>query len=401
VPRFGHYDDATLGRPLIIEAGVGVDSPSSVPVVVDVHRLSRVEARRIAVRAQLLDAERPAGMVPMVRHLTMVQIDVTNAVAPSADLVAWSRLGPTYRLGDLEDAVDRQELISLYGAIRPPEDIALYRPEMEDWRTGNVEGWRLGPVRWVRDNDSCRRDLLERLRADGPLTSRDLPDTCVRPWRSSGWNNNRNVTLLLEQMVLRGEVAAAGRSEGGRRLWDLAERVYGDYPAVPADEAWRIRNERRLASLGIARARATACPVDRNDVGEAGEPAVIEGVRGQWRVDPAQLGRPFAGRLALLSPLDRLVYDRKRMADLFEFDYQLEMFKPKAKRRWGYYALPILSGDRLVGKVDTIAEHRAGVLRVDAIHRDIDFTKAQDADLDRELHDLAIWLQLDLDLVGT
>ena len=364
--------------------------------MVAVHRLSRRDARRIAVRAQLLDAERPRGIVDMVRRLTMVQIDVTSAVAPSADLVAWSRLGQQYRLGDLEDAVDRQELISLQGMIRPPEDIALFRAEMEDWRAGTVEGWRLGNVVWVRDNDACRRDILERLRADGPLTARDLPDTCVRPWRSSGWNNNRNVTLLLEQMVLRGEVAAAGRSEGGKRLWDLAERIYTDDPAVPADEARRIRDDRRLGALGIARAHATACPVERNDVGDAGEPAVIDGVRGEWRVDPKQLGQPFAGRLALLSPLDRLVYDRKRMTELFEFDYQLEMFKPKAKRRWGYYALPILSGDGLVGKVDATTDYKAGVLRVDAVHRDTDFTKAQTAELGRELDDLAAWLQLDL-----
>ena len=365
-------------------------------IVVEVHQLSRRDARRIAVRAEMLGAERPCGMVDMVRRLTMVQIDVTSAVAPSADLVAWSRLGQEYGLGDLEDAVDRQELISLQGMIRPPEDIALHRADMEDWRTGNVEGWRLGNVQWVNDNDGCRRDILDRLRADGPLTARDLPDTCVRPWRSSGWNNNRNVTLLLEQMELRGEVAAAGRSEGGKRLWDLADRIYGDVPTVPADEARRIRDEKRLRALGIARARATDCPVERNDVGETGEPAVIDGVRGEWRAEPTQLGQPFTGRLALLSPLDRLVYDRKRMAEVFEFDYQLEMFKPKAKRRWGYYALPILCGDRLVGKVDATTDYKSGVLRVDAIHRDTDLTKAQDADLDRELRDLAAWLQVDL-----
>ena len=131
---------------------------------------------------------------------------------------------------------------------------------------------------------------------------------------------------------------------------------------------------RRLASLGVARAKGPHTPGESLDVGEAGEPAVIEGVRGTWRVDPAQLGQPFRGRAALLSPLDRLVVDRKRIAEIFEFDYQLEMYKPASQRRWGYYALPILYGDRLVGKLDATADQRAGVLRVHAIHEDTAFT---------------------------
>jgi uncharacterized protein YcaQ len=86
------------------------------------------------------------------------------------------------------------------------------------------------------------------------------------------------------------------------------------------------------------------------------------------------------------------------MADLFGFDYQLEMYKPAAKRRWGYWALPILSGDRLVGKVDATADRLAGVLRVDAVHRDVDFTEIMGASVEEEIVDLARWLDLDLDL---
>jgi len=195
--------------------------------------------------------------------------------------------------------------------------------------------------------------------------------------------------------VRRGEVAIAGR-RGGDRLWDLAERVYPDDPVVPAEEAQRVRDQRRLRALGIARARGPECPVEPVDVGEAGEPAVVEGVRGTWRVDPSQLGQPFTGRAALLSPFDRLVHDRKRTVELFGFDYQLEMYKPAAKRRWGYFALPILYGDRLVGKLDATADRRAGVLRVDAVHQDVPFDPAMADAVDREIRDLAAWLRLDL-----
>jgi uncharacterized protein len=250
----------------------------------------------------------------------------------------------------------------------------------------------------VRANDACRLDILDRLATSGPLPSRELPDTCKVPWKSSGWTNNRNVTQLLEFMVRRGEVAIAGR-RGADRLWDLAARVYPDDPVVPAEEARRIRDERRLRALGIARSRGPECSVEPLDVGQAGEPAVVEGVRGTWRVDPAQLaqlGQPFSGRAALLSPFDRLIHDRRRMVELFEFDYYLEMYKPAAKRRWGYFALPILYGDRLVGKLDATADRDAGVLRVNAIHQDVAFDERMTAEVDQEVKDLANWLELDL-----
>ncbi len=275
----------------------------------------------------------------MVRRLTLLQADATAAVAPNADLVAWSRLGSSYAPAELADALQGRALIELMGMIRPSEDVALYRAEMAEHRH-ELRGWP-ETLAWVRANDACRADILERLSASGPLTAQELPDTCKVPWRSSGWSNDRNVMRLLECMMRRGEVAVAGRRNRDR-LWDLAERVYPDDPVVPAGEALRIRNGWRLRALGIARSRGVACPGEPADVGEAGEPAVVEGVKGTWRVEPSLLGQPFAGRVALVSPLDRLVFDRKRMLELFEFDYQLEMYKPAAKRRWGYFALPIL-----------------------------------------------------------
>ncbi|MCL8009921.1 crosslink repair DNA glycosylase YcaQ family protein [Streptomyces sp. AS02] len=367
-----------------------------------VHELSRADARRIAVRAQLLDgARRPSGLLDVVRRLTLLQVDPTAAVAPNADLVAWSRLGSRgYAPADLSAALADGTLLELRAMIRPREDLALYRAEMAEWpERGTPTSWREYHRTWVAANEACRRDILARLGAAGPLPSRELPDTCALPWRSSGWSDNRNVTKLLELMVQRGEVAVAGRM-GGDRLWDLAERVYPDTPAVPVHEALRLRDERRLRALGIARARGPECPVEPADVGNAGEAAVVEGVRGKWRVDPARLGQPFVGRAALLSPFDRLIHDRRRTTELFGFDYQLEMYKPAAKRRWGYFALPILYGDRLVGKLDATADRKAGVLRVDAAHEDERFTQAMRAEIGREIEDLARWLDLELVLPG-
>ena len=362
--------------------------------MLDVHRLSRRDARRMAVRAQLLDRARPAGLVDVVRRLTMLQVDATSAVAPSADLVLWSRLGSSYAPTQLRAAVDDRTVIDLRGMLRPRDDIALYREDMAQWPgRGEVRNYKRAQRDWVETNDACRRDIIRRLRTSGPLTASELPDTCVKMWASSGWNNSKNVTMLLDFMVQRGEVAVAGR-EGRDRLWDLAERVYPDDPVVPADEAERIRNEKRLRALGIARARGPECPVEPIDVGAAGEPAVVDGVAGEWRVDPAQLDLPFAGRTALLSPLDRLLYERHRMRELFEFDYALEMYKPVSKRRWGYYALPILYNDQLVGKVDATFDSKAGLLRVDAVHEDVPFSKTMAAAVDGEIADLARWLEL-------
>jgi uncharacterized protein YcaQ len=368
---------------------------------VPVHELSRADARRIAVRAQLLDRERPTALLDVVRGLTLLQIDPIAAVAPNAGLVAWSRLGSSFSATELDTALADRSLLELQAMIRPAEDLALYRADMAAWeqQIGMLGGSRARNRDWVRANDVCRVDILDRLTVAGPLPSRDLPDTCAVPWRSTGWTNNRNVSQMLEFMVVRGEVAIAGR-RGSDRLWDLAERVYPNDPVVPLAEAARIRNERRLRTLGIARAKGPECPVEPADVGEVGEPAVVDGVKGTWRVDPSLVGQPFSGRMVLLSPFDRLVHDRKRMVELFEFDYQLEMYKPAAKRRWGYFALPILYGDRLVGKLDATADRKAGVFRVDAIHQDVPFSKAMTAAVRAEIRDLARWLELDLGQAG-
>ncbi len=104
-------------------------------------------------------------------------------------------------------------MLELRAMIRPGEDLALYRADMAAWFSGGqlAGGWRQSRVDWVRANEACRRDILDRLASSGPLPSRELPDTCKVPWSSSGWTNNRNVSQLLEFMMRAGEVAIAGR----------------------------------------------------------------------------------------------------------------------------------------------------------------------------------------------
>ena len=371
------------------------------------HRLSAQQARRVAVRAQLLDAaarRRGLDVLEVVRALTMVQVDLTTRVAPSAELVLWSRLGGGLDRGELTDRCEEQRLVEISMRLVHHADVALHRAEMAVWPDPDLhDAYEHQAWEWVLDNGGCRADVLERLRADGPLPATALPDTCVRPWGSSGWSNGKNVAKLLQVLAARGEVAVAGR-EGRTPLWDLAERVYADDELPPVHDALHERAVRRLRALGLARERSAKVPgPDPDHVGAVGQAVVVEGVRGQWRADPDQLAaldEPFEGRVALLSPLDRLVFDRKRMAELLDFDYQLEMYKPAAKRRWGYYALPVLVGDRLLGKVDATADRRAGALVVHAVHEDEPFDAITREAVRAEVEDLAGWLGLEPVLPG-
>lgn len=353
-----------------------------------VRRLDRDEARQVAVRAQLLDANRPTELVELVDHLTLLQIDPTAAIAPNADLVAWSRLGNSYQPADLTRGLEQDRtLFELRAFVRPTTAVALHVPEDTGYTgTSRVRSW-------IGANDDFRRDVVARLRDTGPLLSRDIPDTSQVPWSSTGWTNNRNVTQMLELLSARGEVAVAGRV-GRQRLWDIAERVYPAFERLPAAEARRRRAQRRLRSLGIARGNTAVLPGEPISVGGVGIPVTVEGLDGEWRADPDSLDQPFSGRTALLSPFDRLVHDRDRTMNLFDFEYVLEMYKPAAIRRWGYFALPVLHHDRLVGKLDAKADRSAGNLTVNALHEDVHFTRAMRAEVEAEIEALSVWLGL-------
>ncbi|MET4100212.1 uncharacterized protein YcaQ [Agrococcus sp. UYP10] len=361
-----------------------------------VRTISRQDARRIAVRAQLLDADRAAvagsdDLADVVAQLTVLPLNPTDIVAPSAEHIAWTRI-PDIAFDDVRRAVEVEQTLF--------EHLGPHRHPMPAWAIGlramRDLPWLLaigreptaigeGSRAWLEANAGFRERVLEQLRLDGPLPQADIADTVDAPFRSSGWNTGRDVAMLLELLQVRGEVVVAERV-GQSRIWDLAERVLPTVDAAALGTAWATWSERWLRACGLERP---------THLGDVGEPVRIEGMRGTWRLDPHASAADFTGRVALLSPLDRLIADRRRMVGLWDFEYALEQYTPPAKRRWGVHALPILDGDRLVGKVDARTDRELGALRVARIHwdadPDVDAARLRRA-VDDELESMAAWL---------
>ncbi|GAA4162352.1 crosslink repair DNA glycosylase YcaQ family protein [Gryllotalpicola daejeonensis] len=360
-----------------------------------VPELSREQARRIAVRAQLLDdSPRPSDLVATVEHLTAVQNEPTAAVVPAADLVLFDRLGARYRPRDVIDALESDRtLYELDGMIFPMSQLELRLPGMAAWPP------YASSRRWLSDNESFRQDVLDLLEREGPLPTSAVPDTSNVPWESTGWTAGKNVSQLLGLLARRGEIAQVGR-DGNERLWDVAWRAY---PTVHAEldpaEARRQLGARQLAALGIVRPRLRGTLQEPIDFGPGvGAPVRVAGVHGQWIVDHDQLEHvddPFTGRTVLVSPFDRLVFDRKRLTDLFEFEYALEMYKPAAKRRFGYYALPVLVGDRFAAILDAASDFARGEFRVNALHELPGLGPEEREGIRARVHELADWLGLE------
>lgn len=382
-------------------------------------------ARRLAVSRQRLAGPRPApdtdGIHGLVRELGCLQLDPISAVARSHLLVLWSRIGQ-YDPTELDRLLWRERRLFEYWAhaasIVPTEDYALHRLRMLGFGA-QPSSWHTQIRDWVEANAALRNEILKRLQVEGPLPSRLITDTAVRPWRSEGWNNGRNVDRMLAYLWARGEVMVAGR-RSGQKLWDLSERCLPDWApreALSQAEAVRQAAVRSLRSLGVAtptqirqhflRGRYPGLAQILRALEREGRivPVAIGAgactLPGKWYIHSEDLrliseleGNGWQPRTTLLSPFDNLICDRARTALLFDFNFRIEIYVPRKRRVHGYYVLPLLHGERLIGRIDPLMNRRSGRLQINAVHVEASapLTDATGGAVARAIGDLARFL---------
>jgi uncharacterized protein len=323
-----------------------------------VIELSREEARRIAVRAQLLDGS-ARGVLSTVRRLGFLQIDTVSTVAPPQHLVLYSRLGPRYDRAELERLVWKtRKLVEVDAFIHPIENLPLLIARMRRRRERNAREQRIAA--FLKENAGYRRYVLRELERRGPLLSREIEDHAGFEREQHPWWGDRKMALMLMVLADRGQVAVVGRRQG-QRVWDLAERWYPEVEPISWPEARRVLAERRACAQGVR----------------------FE--KGRWLAHPDASDGPVPDRAVLLTPFDRLVYDRDRAEALWDFRYRLEMYVPKEKRQFGYYVLPLLVGDQVVGRAEPVYDAKTNTLRLLGAWGDT-------SRLDEAMQDLATWL---------
>jgi uncharacterized protein YcaQ len=331
------------------------ETAGGVPVTVE-------EARRIAIRAQALDGS-TRGVLSTVRRLGLLQLDPISVVAPPQHLVLWSRLGP-FDTAELERLLWKQrKLVEWDAFLYPVEDLPLLKALMR--RRDRPLDLRI--IAWLEEHATFRRHVLKELRARGPLLSREIEDAPGHRREGHRWWGARKMGLMLGCLNMRGQVAVVGR-QGKQRVWDLAERWYPETETIPVPKALRLIEEKRFRAIGVR----------------------LE--RGRPLAHPEARDGPVPERVTFLSPFDRLVHDRDRALALWDFFYRLEMYVPAAKREYGYYVLPILHGDRIVGRIEPVFDHREKVLRVNGLWWE---KGEKPVDLDQPLASLAAFLGAD------
>jgi len=367
-------------------------------------RLSLAEARRLALHAQRLAAPAargaavPAAVAAVTRAIGCLQLDPVSAVARSPLLVLHARLGRVDEAA-LDAAAYADRTLFDFWAHQAShchvDDLPLHRWQMrrhlqEDTiPRARVREWMTANAAWA---DAVVADLAER----GPLRAREVEDRAAADWRHGHWtdevSSRQNVARMLDRLWMSGRIGIAGRA-GTERLWDVLERCLPPGALAAADahpltdrEATRRAALRALGMLGAARIPHIRAHFTRGrypgleEVLEelAGEGAVariqVDGLRGTWWIRSQDLARasslPEGRRTVALSPFDNLLCDRARTAELFGFDHRLEIYVPAPQRRWGYYVLPILHGERLVARADLRLDRRARRLHVLSLHHE-------------------------------
>ncbi len=306
--------------------------------------------------------------------------------APTQLLVPFSRLGP-YDRRLLDRLLFEDKALFHYFAHAASmvltEDLPIHQARMRPF-AGRATAWAQAVAEWMEANSALRDQVLDEIRRGGPLRSRDFENTARTDWRSSGWTQGRSVNRMLEFLWIEGALTVAGRS-GAERLWDLSERWFPD--SAPRE---RLTEEERsdravrhaLRALGVATAGQVRLhflrgaypdlPGSLGRLSRAGEvrAVTVRGLGGDWfihRDSLPLLDAPWRPRTVLLSPFDNLIADRRRTAELFGFEYTIEIYVPAARRLRGYYAMPILAGDRLIGTVDPRFERASKTLLINAI----------------------------------
>ncbi|WP_406474957.1 winged helix-turn-helix domain-containing protein [Streptomyces sp. NBC_01615] len=357
--------------------------------------ISRSDARRLALSRQHLSAASPpadaTGLRTVLRSLRYLQLDPVSVVAPSRELVLWSRLGP--RAGDRLPTLWWQErwLFEYWAhaaALVLTEDYPVHRVSMDGYPPKNLSFTST----WMAANGQLSEHILHRLAEGTPLPTDAFEDRSVMDWPSSGWTAGRNVERMLTFLWLQGRIMVAGRA-AGQRLWGLPDACLpadADRVAVSPREMVTTATEHTLRALGVAR------PLDIKQYFVRGKydglPEVLRTLTGEGRVVPVKVedaptasetwyvhtdalaeleairAGDWEGRTALLSPFDNLINDRRLTERLWGFAFRNEMYVPKAKREYGYYLLPILHGDRLVGRTSPRFDKSREVLLVEGLY---------------------------------
>lgn len=353
--------------------------------MVTTQTLSAAQARRIALGAQGFSGSRPGSVGARRLHAGLermgaLQIDSVNVFSRSHYMPHFSRFGAYDR-----DALDRLVLAERgryveyrahEAAFVPVEDWALWRFRMEDFRR------RLdGPGGWAREHSAVLERLRAELAARGPLRPSQIDEGSERGSRGPWWDWDETKRGL-EAMWLMGEVAIAGR-RGFERRYALAEQVVppGSLDRdVPVGDAVRELMSRAARAYGVAttadladyyRLRAREAAPAVAELAESGEliPVRVPGWEGRGRPQPTWLHRDAVlprrvARTALLTPFDPLVWFRDRALRVFGLDYRIEIYVPAARRRFGYYSLPVLVDDRIAARVDLKADRATSRLLV-------------------------------------